>query len=107
MKRYRRGDVRCDPIASNGLVVVVVGDGEGNAAEFWTVVATTRMGHRSTARQMTARLPGPAEQVDGRSLRPQRGFNVKPGALLEHVWVMGKYLVVMHDDLWLRYGRYR
>ncbi len=69
------------------------------------VVATTGMG-RSTARQMLTgpRLPGPAEQVDGRSLRP-RGFSDEARALLEHVWALmgmpcGKYLVVMHD-LWL------
>jgi hypothetical protein len=64
------------------------------------VVATTGMG-RSTARRMLTgpRLPDPAEQVDGRTLRP-RGFSDDARALLEHVWALmgmpcGKYLVVM------------
>ncbi len=79
--------------------------GRGNGKILDPVVATTGMG-RSTARQMLTgpRLPGPAEQVDGRSLRP-RGFSDEARALLEHVWALmgmpcGKYLVVMHD-LWL------
>ncbi|CNM58284.1 Conserved protein of uncharacterised function%2C possible transposase remnant [Mycobacterium tuberculosis] len=79
--------------------------GRGNGKILDPVVATTGMG-RSTARQMLTgpRLPGPAEQVDGRSLRP-RGFSDEAKALLEHVWALmgmpcGKYLVVMHD-LWL------
>lgn len=69
------------------------------------VVATTGMG-RSTARRMLTgpRLPDPAEQVDGRSLRA-RGFSDDARALLEHVWALmgmpcGKYLVVM-CELWL------
>jgi hypothetical protein len=69
------------------------------------VVATTGMG-RSTARRMLTgpRLPDPAEQVDGRTLRP-RGFSDDARALLEHVWALmgmpcGKYLVVM-CGLWL------
>src|SRR5271163_3508579 len=64
------------------------------------VVATTGMG-RSTARRMLTgpRLADPAEQVDGRTLRP-RGFCDDARALLEHVWALmgmacGKYLVVM------------
>ena len=64
------------------------------------VVATTGMG-RSTARRMLSgpRLADPAEQVDGRSLRP-RSFSDDARALLEHVWFLmgmpcGKYLVVM------------
>lgn len=64
------------------------------------VVATTGMG-RSTARRMLTgpRLPDPADQVDGRTLRP-RGFSDDARALLEHVWALmgmpcGKYLVVM------------
>ena len=64
------------------------------------VVSTTGMG-RSTARRMLTgpRLPDPAEQVDGRRLRP-RGFSDDARALLEHVWALmgmpcGKYLVVM------------
>ncbi|CFB31743.1 Conserved protein of uncharacterised function%2C possible transposase remnant [Mycobacterium tuberculosis] len=76
--------------------------GRGNGKILDPVVATTGMG-RSTARQMLTgpRLPGPAEQVDGRSLRP-RGFSDEARALLEHVWALmgmpcGKYLVVMHD----------
>lgn len=79
--------------------------GRGNGKILDPVVATTGMG-RSTARQMLTgpRLPGPAEQVDGRSLRP-RGFSDEARALLEHVWALrgmpcGKYLLVMHD-LWL------
>lgn len=79
--------------------------GRGNGKILDPVVATTGMG-RSTARQMLTgpRLPGPAEQVEGRSLRP-RGFSDEARALLEHVWALmgmpcGKYLVVMHD-LWL------
>ncbi len=79
--------------------------GRDNGKILDPVVATTGMG-RSTARQMLTgpRLPGPAEQVDGRSLRP-RGFSDDARALLEHVWALmgmpcGKYLVVMHD-LWL------
>lgn len=69
------------------------------------VVATTGMG-RSTARRMLTgpRLPDPATQVDGRTLRA-RGFSDDARALLEHVWALmgmpcGKYLVVMLD-LWL------
>jgi hypothetical protein len=69
------------------------------------VVATTGMG-RSTARRMLTgpRLPVPAEQVDGRTLRP-RGFSDDARDLLEHVWALmgmpcGKYLVVMLD-VWL------
>ena len=69
------------------------------------VVSTTGMG-RSTARRMLTgpRLPDPAEQVDGRTLRA-RGFGDDARALLEHVWALmgmpcGKYLVVM-CDLWL------
>jgi hypothetical protein len=69
------------------------------------VVATTGMG-RSTARRLLTgpRLPDPAEQVDGRTLRP-RGFSDDARALLEHVWALmgmpcGKYLVVM-VEVWL------
>lgn len=69
------------------------------------VVATTGM-VRSTARRMLTgpALPDPAEQVDGRTLRP-RGFSDDARALLEHVWALmgmpcGKYLVVMLE-LWL------
>lgn len=69
------------------------------------VVATTGMG-RSTARRMLTgpRLLDPAEQVDGRTLRP-RGFSDDATDLLEHVWALmgmpcGKYLVVMLG-LWL------
>ena len=69
------------------------------------VAETTGMG-RSTARRMLTgpRLPDPAEQVDGRTLRA-RGFSDDARALLEHVWALmgmpcGKYLVVMLD-LWL------
>ena len=69
------------------------------------VLATTGMG-RSTARRMLTgpRLPDPAQQVDGRTLRP-RGFSDDARALLEHVWALmgmpcGKYLVVMLG-LWL------
>lgn len=69
------------------------------------VVVTTGMG-RSTARRMLTgpRLPDPAGQVDGRTLRA-RGFSDDARALLEHVWALmgmpcGKYLVVMLD-LWL------
>lgn len=69
------------------------------------VVDTTGMG-RSTARRMLggSRLPDPAEQVDGRRLRP-RGFSDDARALLEHVWTLmgmpcGKYLTVMLE-LWL------
>ena len=45
------------------------------------------------------RLPDPAGQVDGRTLRA-RGFSDDARALLEHVWALmgmpcGKYLVVM------------
>jgi hypothetical protein len=64
------------------------------------VVATTGMG-RATARRMLygPKLVDPAEQVDGRTLRP-RGFGDDARALLEHVWALmgmscGKYLVVM------------
>jgi len=67
------------------------------------VVATTGMG-RSTARRMLTgpRLPDPAEQIDGRTLRP-RGFSDDARALLAHVWALmampcGKYLVVMLDQ---------
>jgi hypothetical protein len=69
------------------------------------VVATTGMG-RSTARRMLTgpRLADPADQVDGRTLRP-RGFCDDARALLEHAWALmgmpcGKYLVVM-VGLWL------
>jgi len=69
------------------------------------VVETTGMG-RSTARRMLTGpgLPDPAEQVDGRRLRP-RGFSDDPRALLEHVWALmgmpcGKYLVVLLEP-WL------
>jgi hypothetical protein len=69
------------------------------------VVTTTGMG-RSTARRMLTgpRLPDPASQVDGRTLRA-RGFSDDARALLEHVWALmgmpcGKYLVVMLG-LWL------
>jgi hypothetical protein len=69
------------------------------------VVATTGMG-RSTARRLLTgpRLADPAEQVDGRTLRP-RGFCDDARDLLEHVWALmgmpcGKYLVVM-VGLWL------
>ena len=69
------------------------------------VVATTGMG-RSTARRMLTgpRLPDPAGQVDGRTLRP-RGFSDDARAFLGHVWALmgmpcGKYLVVMLE-LWL------
>jgi hypothetical protein len=69
------------------------------------VVATTGMG-RSTARRMPTgpRLADPADQVDGRTLRP-RGFCDDARALLEHAWALmgmpcGKYLVVM-VGLWL------
>jgi hypothetical protein len=69
------------------------------------VVATTGMG-RSTARRMLTgpKLPDPAGQIDGRTLRP-RGFSDDARALLEHVWALmgmpcGKYLVVMLG-LWL------
>ena len=69
------------------------------------VLATTGMG-RSTARRMLTgpRLLDPAEQVDGRTLRP-RGFSDDARDLLEHVWALmgmpcGKYLVVMLG-LWL------
>ncbi|VBA45514.1 hypothetical protein LAUMK13_05490 [Mycobacterium innocens] len=61
---------------------------------------------RSTARRMLTgrKLPDPAEQVDGRTLRP-RSFSDDASALLEYVWVLmgmpcGKYLVVM-VGLWL------
>jgi transposase InsO family protein len=64
------------------------------------VVQTTGMG-RSTARRMLTgpRLPDPAGQVDGRSLRA-RGFSDEARALLERVWALmgmpcGKYLKVM------------
>ena len=77
----------------------------GKGAILDRVVATTGMG-RSTARRMLGgpRLPDPAEQVDGRTLRA-RGFSDDARALLEHVWALmgmpcGKYLVVMLD-LWL------
>jgi len=69
------------------------------------VVATTGMA-RSTARRLLTgpKLADPAEQVDGRTLRP-RTYSDDARALLEHVWVLsgmpcGKYLVVM-IDLWL------
>jgi hypothetical protein len=69
------------------------------------VVDTTGVG-RSTARRMLTgpRLPDPAEQVDGRTLRA-RGFSDDARALLEHVWALmgmpcGKYLVAMLG-LWL------
>ena len=50
------------------------------------------------------RLPDPAEQVDGRTLRP-RGFSDDARTSEEHVWALmgmpcGKYLVVMLG-LWL------
>jgi len=69
------------------------------------VMTTTGMA-RSTARRMLTgpRLPEPAGQVDGRSLRA-RGFSDDSRALLEHVWALmgmpcGKYLVVMVEQ-WL------
>jgi hypothetical protein len=69
------------------------------------VVVTTGVG-RSTARRLLTgpELPDPAEQVDGRRLRPRR-YSDDARALLEHVWVLmglpcGKYLTVMLD-LWL------
>lgn len=69
------------------------------------VVETTGMG-RSTARRMLTgpKQPDPAEQVDGRTLRP-RSYGDDARALLEHVWVLmgmpcGKYLVVMLEQ-WL------
>jgi hypothetical protein len=64
------------------------------------VVATTGMGRSRARRMLTGpKLPDPAEQVDGRSLRP-RGSSDDARALLEHVWApmgmpCGKYLVVM------------
>jgi hypothetical protein len=69
------------------------------------VVATTGMGRSAARRMLTG--PGlldPAEQVDGRTLRP-RGFSDDARALLVHVWALmgmpcGKYLVVMLG-LWL------
>lgn len=104
MTRYRRLATCCRSVTSNGLVVVV-GDGEGQRQDFGPGGGHHGMG-RLTARQMLTgpRLPGPAEQVDGRSLRP-RGFSDEARALLEHVWALmgmpcGKYLVVMLD-LWL------
>jgi transposase InsO family protein len=69
------------------------------------VVATTGMGRSTARRALTGpRLLDPAEQVDGRTLRP-RGFSDDARALLAHVWALmgfpcGKYLVVMLD-LWL------
>ncbi|MDP4014147.1 MAG: transposase family protein [Candidatus Nanopelagicales bacterium] len=69
------------------------------------VVDTTGMG-RSTARRMLTgpRLPDPAGQVDGRTLRP-RAYGDDARALLRYVWTLmgmpcGKYLVVMLD-MWL------
>jgi hypothetical protein len=69
------------------------------------VVETTGMG-RSTARRMLTgpKQPDPAEQIDGRTVRP-RSYGDDSRALLEHVWVLmgmpcGKYLVVMLDQ-WL------
>jgi hypothetical protein len=69
------------------------------------VVSTTGMGRSTTRRLLTGpRLPDPAAQVDGRTLRP-RGFSDDARALLEHVWALmgmpcGKYLVVM-VEVWL------
>ena len=61
---------------------------------------------RSTARRMLTgpKLPDPAGQVDGRTVRP-RSFSDDARSLLEHVWALagmpcGKYLVVMLE-LWL------
>jgi predicted DNA-binding transcriptional regulator AlpA len=69
------------------------------------VMATTGMG-RSTARRMLTgpRLPDPAEQIDGRTLR-SRAYSDDSRALLRHVWMLmgcpcGKYLKVMLPD-WL------
>ncbi|MDZ7578828.1 MAG: transposase family protein [Candidatus Nanopelagicales bacterium] len=69
------------------------------------VVDTTGMG-RSTARRMLTgpRLPDPAGQVDGRTLRP-RAYGDDARTLLRYVWTLmgmpcGKYLVVMLD-MWL------
>lgn len=69
------------------------------------VVATTGMGRSTARRALTGpRLPDPAVQVDGRTLRARR-FSDDARALLAHVWALmglpcGKYLVVMLD-LWL------
>src|SRR5574337_1339709 len=61
---------------------------------------------RSTAREMLTgpKLPDPAGQVDGRTLRP-RGFGDDARAPVEHVWALmgmpcGKYLAMM-VQLWL------
>lgn len=69
------------------------------------MVETTGLG-RSTARRLLTghRLPHPAEQIDGRTVR-QRRYGDDSRALLEHVWALmgmpcGKYLVVM-VELWL------
>lgn len=69
------------------------------------VVETTGMGWSTARRMLTGpALPHPADQVDGRTLRP-RGYSDDARALLEHVWALmgmpcGKYLVVMLE-LWL------
>ncbi|WP_232512924.1 integrase catalytic domain-containing protein [Mycobacterium intracellulare] len=69
------------------------------------VVATTGMGRSTARRALTGpRLPDPAAQVDGRTLR-SRAFSDDARALLAHVWALmgmpcGKYLVVMLE-LWL------
>lgn len=105
MKRYRRLATCCRSIASNGLVVVVVGDGEGQRQDFGSGGGHHGDGPLDGAADVDRpEVAGPAEQVDGRSLRP-RGFSDEARALLEHVWALmgmpcGKYLVVMHD-LWL------
>lgn len=69
------------------------------------MVETTGLG-RSTARRLLTgpRLPGPSEQIDGRTVRRRR-YGDDSRALLAHVWALmgmpcGKYLVVMLD-LWL------
>ncbi|ORV27971.1 integrase [Mycobacterium intracellulare subsp. chimaera] len=69
------------------------------------MVATTGMGRSTARRALTGpRLPDPAAQVDGRTLR-SRAFSDDARALLAHVWALmgmpcGKYLVVMLE-LWL------
>lgn len=69
------------------------------------VMATTGMGRSTARRALTGpRLPDPAEQIDGRTVR-QRVYSDDARALLEHVWALmgmpcGKYLVVMLD-LWM------
>lgn len=69
------------------------------------VMTTTGVGWSTAGRLLTGpELPDPAEQLDGRKLRPRR-FSDDARALLEHVWALmglpcGKYLKVMLD-LWL------